>query len=236
MSGVDRDTFRKPYAGPAAKAAVARRAGAAPLRSTVASLRGAGGAEGPAKGVTANYEQVVSRVLFANDEGRFMLAVSSAIAGEGVTATSLGIARALAQSTSKKVVLVDANLRRPALHALFGVAREPGFSGLKLSPLPTKVPNLFVVPSGAPVENPTQLVTSPAARKALQGLAEHFDYVIVDCPPLLAGVDAEPICRLSSGVVLVIRAGVTPREDVARAIERIGETPILGVVLTGSGA
>lgn len=234
MSGAYEDMARNLRARPAA--AAGRRSAATPPRAAAVSLRAAAAAPGSSKASAANYEQVVSRMLFANDDGRFMLAVSSAIAGEGVTTTSVGVARALAQSTSKKVVLVDANLRRPALHDIFGVGREPGFSGLKLTPLPTKVSNLFVVPSGAAVENPTQLATSPAARKALQGLAEQFDYVIVDCPPLLAGVDAESICRVSSGVVLVIRTGVTPREDVTRAIERIGATPVLGVILTGSDA
>lgn len=245
MSGAYEDMTRKLGARPAAAAtrrgiatpprAAASARAAAPARAAAAP-RAVSGAPSASAASAANYEQVVSRMLFANDEGRFMLAVSSAIGGEGVTTASVGVARALAQSTSKKVVLVDANLRRPALHDIFGVGREPGFSGLKLTPLPTKVPNLFVVPSGAAVENPTQLATSPAARKALQGLAEHFDYVIVDCPPLLAGVDAESICRVSSGVVLVIRAGVTPREDVTRAVERIGATPVLGVILTGSDA
>jgi len=181
----------------------------------------------------ARYEQVVARMLFSSDAERFTLVVTSAVCGEGVTTTCVGVARALAASTSKKVVLVDTNLRKPALHEALGIPRDPGFSDLIFEPAGTELPNLYVIPGGPPVENPTQLVTSRAARTALRMLSSQYDYVIVDCPPLLATVDAASICRVASGVLIVVRAGVTPREDVVKARERVGEMPVLGVLLTG---
>ncbi len=159
----------------------------------------------------------------------------------------VGAAVALATNTTKSVLLVDANLRRPALHEMLGVPIGPGLHELlaaaegaaALSPgvgvraVRTSVPNLWFLPSGLGMAQPTQLMTSSATKARLQDLRERFDYTIVDCPPLLTAVDASSICRSADGAIIVLRSGLTPREDVARATELLEGTPIMGVILNG---
>jgi len=204
-------------------------------------------------GLMSQYERLASRVLFGDATERFTLVVTSALSGEGVTTTSVGVALALAESTNKAVLLVDANLRRPALHGLFDIVQQPGlhemvpFAGnldewlesgrvsmRALGVTPTVIPNLFVLPSGTTLDSPTQLMTSDACRLCFDVLASRFAYVIIDCPPLLTAVDAGSVCRLGSGVAIVIRAGLTRREDVRRAQERLQGAPVMGVVLNGA--
>jgi Mrp family chromosome partitioning ATPase len=165
----------------------------------------------------------------------------------------VGLAVALATSTTKSVLLLDANLRRPALHQLLGAPLRPGLRELlaergqphrpydparvpaepEVSALSTTVPNLWLLPSGDVMEHPAQLMTSEATKIQIEALRARYHYVVIDCPPLLAAVDAASICRFASGVIVVVRAGVTPREDVRRAQELLEGVPILGAVLTG---
>jgi len=201
----------------------------------------------------AQYERLASRVLFAEPDDRFTLVITSALSGEGVTTACVNTAVALAESTNKSVLLVDANLRKPALHDVFQIAQQPGLREMtpyagkldewveagrvhlqKLGISPTAVPNLFVLPSGAMLDAPTQLMTSDAARTCLEFLASRFSYLVVDCPPLLTAVEAGSLCRLGNGTAIVIRAGLTLRDDVRRAQERLQGAPVMGVVLNGA--
>ena len=77
-------------------------------------------------------------------------------------------------------------------------------------------------------------MTSDASRECFDFLRSRFAYVIVDCPPLLTAVDAGSVCRLGSGIAIVIRAGLTLRDDVRRAQERLEGAPVMGVVLNGA--
>ncbi len=133
----------------------------------------------------AMYEQVVSRVLFAETGDGFLLAVTSAVRGEGVTTTASSVAIALAQSTTKPVLLVDANLRDPSVFRLFRAANEPGLSdfifGVEQARMPhpnsphleqtgilaTTIPNLWILPAGRQLNHPTPLLTSDAARRSM---------------------------------------------------------------------
>lgn len=200
---------------------------------------------------SVQYERLAARLLLAGETDPVALAVTSSVQGEGVTTVCVGLAVALAMSTPKSVLLLDANLRRPALHELLGAPLQPGFrdlvtdhshaarpydtrSDLGVSPLVTTVPNLSLLPSGAAMDHPAQLMTSDAARMQIDALRSRFHYLVIDCPPLLSAVDAASICRLASGVLMVVRAGVTPRDEVKRAQGLLEGVPILGVVLTGA--
>lgn len=185
----------------------------------------------------SKYEQVVARLLATGAVEHLAVAVTSAVSGEGVSTVCLGVALALARSTTGSVLLLDANLRRPALHDLIGVDRQPGLneliSGSRITAPATAVPNLWVVPSGAAATYPAQLITSDAAADRIRALRDRFDYVIVDCPPVLTAVEAASVCRQSSGVIMVVRAGVTPRDDIERARDLLRGVPMFGVVLNG---
>jgi polysaccharide biosynthesis transport protein len=201
----------------------------------------------------AQYGRLIGRLLVAGELEPYMLAVTSAVPGEGVTSICVGLAAALAASTVKDVALVDANLRCPALHTTLGLPGHPGlhevvagnegyewrpdsaeyFGALSRTAAQTEVPNLWLVPSGAPMANPAQLTTSDGARAAMKSLRARFNYSIVDCPPVLTAVDAVPICRSADAAVIVMRAGLTPREQVKRAQELLKGVPIMGVILNG---
>lgn len=187
--------------------------------------------------VASQFELVAARLLSVGQGGHFALAVTSSVLGEGVSTVSAGLAVTLANSTTKRVLLVDANLRHPSLHQLFGVSAQPGLhelvEGNQISALPTALPNLWVVSSGAPVEHAVQLMTSEAAIKQLRLLRERFDYLIIDCPPVLSAAETISICRLANGVIIVVRSGLTPRDDVARARGMLEGTPVMGVILNG---
>lgn len=197
------------------------------------------------------YERVVSRLLYAGEEDSYLLAVTSAFSGEGVTTVATGIALALAANTTKRVAIVDANLRHPALHAVLGVPAEPGLHELVsayrhprrqggdesqsygIGAHPTSLPNLWVMPAGLRMPHPAQLITSDAAKAQLELLRSRFGYIILDCPPALSSAEAATLCRIADGTALVVRAGVTPREDVRRAQEALQGAPVLGVILNG---
>ncbi len=201
---------------------------------------------------TGQYERLISQMLFSGPDQHYMLAVTSAASGEGVTTTAVELGIALAQSTTKTVAIVDANLHRPALHTAFSAALQPGLreligeiSSRNWEPgfaqsaewvrgfLRTNLPNLSVLPSGCPVGNPSQLMTSEAAEFAMRSISVRFDYVVLDCPPILSSVEAGMLCRLADGVAIVVRAGLTPREDVLRARHMLEGARVTGVILNG---
>jgi protein-tyrosine kinase len=201
---------------------------------------------------TGQYERLISQMLFSGPDQHYMLAVTSAASGEGVTTTAVELGIALAQSTTKTVAIVDANLHRPALHTAFSAALQPGLRELiaEISShnwepgfaqsaewvrgfLRTNLPNLWVLPSGCPVGNPSQLMTSEAAEFAMRSISVRFDYVVLDCPPILSSVEAGMLCRLADGVAIVVRAGLTPREDVLRARHMLEGARVTGVILNG---
>ncbi len=197
------------------------------------------------------YERVVARLLYAGEEDSYLLAVTSAFSGEGVTTVAAGIALALAANTPKRVVIVDANLRQPALDQVMSVSAEPGLHELVaayrhprrqgsdesqaygIGAHPTSLSNLWVIPAGSRTSNPAQVLTSDAAKAQLELLRSRFGYIILDCPPALSSAEAATLCRIADGTALVVRAGITPREDVKRAQEVLQGAPVLGVILNG---
>lgn len=183
-----------------------------------------------------HYQPLVTQMLFAKPTGRYALAVTSALPGEGATTASVGVALALARRTGKGVLLVDANLRRPAVHRAFGLEPAAGLEQLILgnpvgSPTRTALPNLRVLTGGTTSSNPARLLTSERLRRVVGSLRQMFDFLVFDCPPVLEDVDATQLCRLADGVALVVRAGVTPRDEVDRSHEALRAANVVGVVL-----
>lgn len=202
----------------------------------------------------AQYDRMVTRLLVAGESRPFALAVTSSVSGEGVSTVCAGLACALARNTGKRIVLLDANLRSSVQHELFGVPRTPGLhdyvagdeerrghvstatdrlSALDLTVSRTAVHNLWLVPSGLAVSHPGQVLTSEAAMMAIRRLQRDFDYVLMDCPPVLAAAEAASFCRLADGIVIVVRAGLTPRDDVKRVQSILEGAPVIGVILNG---
>jgi capsular exopolysaccharide synthesis family protein len=158
--------------------------------------------------------------------------------GEGKTTISINLAIALA-SRGKRVLLIDADLKKPSLNKLFNVDRKLGlteiltgkFDGTNLPE--TEIKNLFVLASGSRPPNPVELLDSDMMRKFLERAANEFDFVVIDSPPSLNMADASVLTPYVDGVIMVVQPGKTPREAVRRVKERLIEVQgnLLGTVL-----
>jgi len=167
------------------------------------------------------------------------LLVTSTSAEEGKSTTLANLAVTFAEGGTR-VIVVDADLRRPALHTLFGVPNNAGLTSLFIQenqPIPlvdTAIPNLRLLPSGALPPNPSELLGSPKMDAIVEELKAQAEYVLFDCPPIVAVTDAAVLARKVDGVLLVVSAGRTKRDHAANAkslLEKVNAN-ILGVVLT----
>lgn len=169
-----------------------------------------------------------------------VLLITSAQVSEGKTTTAANLAIVMAQ-TGKRVVLVDADLRRPSVHRVFGVPNTAGLSTLFLMDRPdvealsvqTAYENLRVITSGPVPPNPSELLGSARMRQLIGLLSASFDHVIFDSPPILALADAAEIAARVDGVVLVADTSKTRPAALAHARESIDRASgtLLGVVL-----
>jgi capsular exopolysaccharide synthesis family protein len=165
--------------------------------------------------------------------------ISSAAPFEGKTLTSINLALTLSESYGRRVLLVDADLRRPAIHQ---VLHLPNLSGLgdTLRGSPGPLPfvelsdTLTVLTAGKADPDPMEGLCSPAMKRFLADAAARFDWVIIDSPPAAVCTDAPLLAPLTDGVLLVIRAGVTSSALVQRAVSGFSPGDILGVILNGA--
>lgn len=168
--------------------------------------------------------------------GTKTLMVTSALPGEGKTLTVVNLALTLSESYRFRVLLVDADLRRPSVHEMFGLRNRKGLAeGLRSDTgelsLVTITPHLSVLPGGRPDSNPMAGLTSDRMRRLLEEAASAFDWVLLDAPPVGIMPDAHLLARVTEGVIFVIAAGSTPFPLVDRAINEIGRESIVGTVL-----
>ena len=167
------------------------------------------------------------------------IVITSTIPEEGKTLTAANLALNQSRSKVLKTVLIDGDLRRPSVGERFGLSRSlPGLvecltGEKKLSEVLYKLQgtNLFVVPAGIPPENPLELMQSGRAAEVLTRLGNVFDWVIIDSPPVIPLADTSFWMKLSDGVLLVAREGVTEKRPLKRALEIIDRSTLLGVVV-----
>jgi capsular exopolysaccharide synthesis family protein len=173
-----------------------------------------------------------------------VLVVTSAHAEDGKTTTTSNLAVAFAQQ-GFRVVIVDGDLRRPAIHTLFDVPREPGFADALMEGVTvdeavhmSAISRLYVMPRGdASADAPDQLKGDRLTR-VFSSLAKRFDLVLVDSPPLQAVPDAAILAAHADGVILVLRAGHTGRDVAQQAVDQlvdVGAT-VVGAVLNDPDA
>lgn len=169
--------------------------------------------------------------------GLKVVMVASALASEGKSLTASNLALTLSESYQKNVLLVDADLRRPSLHEVFGVPGSPGLTdGLgaaedrKLS-LHHVSPTLTLLTAGVPTSDPMAVLASDRMKQLVGEARETFEWVIVDTPPLGLLADANLLAEVVDGAVLVVRAESTPYDIVQRTVAMLGRERLLGVVL-----
>jgi capsular exopolysaccharide synthesis family protein len=167
--------------------------------------------------------------------------VTSSIPTDGKTFTACCLSGILAQEPGKRVLLVDADMRKPSAAVNLGIDGKSGPGGLSLwlqgggiqEGALRRCSNLdfYFLPSGPVPENCSELLSSPNLEIVIKGLAGIFDWVVIDCPPVLALADAMQLSSLCDTVLLVVRANKTPSKLVLQAIQMIGRDRIGGVVM-----
>ena len=170
------------------------------------------------------------------------LLITSARKGEGKTTTAVNTAITLAHSCGKGLI-IDADMRKPELHKVFGVDPMNGLSSFLTGNIEfgnglikrTKVENLDIIPAGIIPPNPSELLSSYRMKDLLNGLFTLYSFVVVDSPPLLGLSDSLILSTMTDGVVMVVRSGDTPRDLVTQAKKLLYgvNAKILGVVLNG---
>jgi capsular exopolysaccharide synthesis family protein len=193
----------------------------------------------PASPIAECCRSLRTNILFsAADRQIKTIVVSSANPREGKTMNCIYLGTTMAQS-GQKVLLVDTDMRRPRLHVSLGVPRNVGLSNLIVGDREydeviksTDIPNLFVLPCGPLPPNPAELLMTHRFETVLAELSKRFDRVILDSPPL-PYTDAVVLSKQTDGVILVIHAGKTLRDDIQRAERNIRAVggKIFGVIL-----
>lgn len=188
------------------------------------------------------YRGIRTSILFSSAEAEpQVILVSSAGPQEGKTLTSTNLAVTMAQS-GNRVILLDCDMRRPKMHKLLGLSRDRGMSNIlvggceiKEAVTPSGIASLDAIPCGPIPPNPSEMLGSKRMTKLLEILRKNYSRIIIDSPPITAVTDAVVLAKLVDGVVLVVRAGSTPREVIKNGLGQLQSVNanVLGVVLNG---
>jgi polysaccharide biosynthesis transport protein len=189
--------------------------------------------------ITESYRTLRSVLQLSREDPPKVIMVTSALSSEGKTVTAVNAA-VLFADTGAQVLLVDADLRRPACHRLLQMENNSGLSDVLGGKLdiekairPTFVQKLYVLPSGTIPPNPAELMGSDKARETFKFLRGYFDYIIIDTGPTALVSDALPLATLCDGTLIVVNGPSTSRHlvrQVCARLEQVGAR-VLGVVL-----
>lgn len=195
----------------------------------------------PRSPISEAYRTLRTNIEFSSFEKQLRtLVVTSASPEEGKSTTLANLAVTMAQA-GKKVILVDCDLRRPSQHMVFGLRNDRGLTSLMIAdadlanpPLQaTAQENLQLLTTGPLPPNPSEMLGSKRMQEIIARLQERADVVIFDAPPILAVTDAAVLATRVDGVLLVINAGGTKREQMqkAHALLKKVNAPLIGAVL-----
>ena len=169
--------------------------------------------------------------------GLKVIMIASALSGEGKTLTASNLALTFSESYQRTVLLIDGDLRKPSLDTVFGVDGSSGLSDGLMScdeqplTLHQVSQRLTILPAGQAISDPMAGLTSDRMRRVIEEARDAFDWVIIDTPPVGALTDASLLSSMVDGAVLVVKAEATPHTLVERAVEAIGKSRVVGVVL-----
>jgi polysaccharide chain length determinant protein (PEP-CTERM system associated) len=173
--------------------------------------------------------------VFLEDEKRRVILVTSAARGDGKSLTCMNLALTVARDVNRRVLLIDADLRRPTAHRLLRVRAPAGLTevlegsaSFEETVITTQIPNLSLLPAGRATKNPLTLLTDKTFLQLLEDARNGYDAIFIDSPPLMPVVDTKLLRKLADMVVFVVRADATPREAVLRSLKEMRE--VAGVV------
>ena len=199
------------------------------------------------KSQTSEAFRAVRTALYFNTQGKqhSVIQVTSPTPGDGKSTLASNLSVSIAQS-GKRVLLVDADMRRPRQHSVFGIEATEGFATVLSGRSAWRdcvyeceeIEGLTLMPCGKKPQNPAELCSSPQVKDLIGELREEFDFVIIDTPPLLAVTDAGPIAARVDGVILTLRIKKNVRVSAERAAEMLQNigANCIGLVVNGVGA
>lgn len=208
-----------------------------PDPATMLFMNGDDGARG-----TEEFRTLRSRLYHVRESMPLKkILVTSALPREGKSFTSANLAQVMVRQHGRRVLLIDADLRAPRLHAMLGTASDPGLSDY----LQEKndefsivqrgaLENLFFIPSGSGVADPAELVGNGRLKLLLQRVEALFDWIIVDSPPAVPVSDASVLAKACDGVLMVVRSNETPFDVARKAREQFPDQALVGIVLNGT--
>jgi capsular exopolysaccharide synthesis family protein len=192
--------------------------------------------------ITEQYRSLKTNIAALHEDNPPKAIVfTSANAGEGKTTTALNLAVTLADDRETRVVVVDADLRRPRVHMMLGLDNNKGLADyltgnvmLELVLQRSRLPNLHVLPAGRLPGNPTELLAGKKMDDLFERLTRDFAHVLVDAPAISRHTDAAVLASKTDGAVLVLKMRETPKKDVLRATDLLQKARVnlLGTVLT----
>ncbi|MFB3916268.1 MAG: GumC family protein [Terriglobales bacterium] len=193
----------------------------------------------PLSELSESYRSLRTSILLSAGGAPKVLLVSSPLPQDGKSTVAVNTAVVLAQKGSR-VLLVDADMRRPSIHRHLGIPQQPGLSailaqaeGAESAVHASAVPGLFVVPAGHTPPQPTELLGSPIMKAYLENWRQEYDHIIIDSPPILSVTDAVILSVESDSVLLIARSGQTTKAALRRARDMLIQVNarIMGVVL-----
>ena len=191
--------------------------------------------------VAEAYRTLRTNIQYSSFDNEYRtIVVTSSEPGEGKTVTSGNLALALAQGENK-VLLVDCDMRKPSIHKNFRISNESGLTDLLLHKKSMEQvmvnynKNLTIVPAGRVSPNPSEMLGSRAMGTFLEEMKNHFDYIVMDTPPLGAVTDAQVLSTKVDGTILVVKAGATKKDVVINSVNLIKKVNgnLIGTVLNG---
>lgn len=169
------------------------------------------------------------------------LVVTSASPAEGKSFTATNLAVTQSQLADKRVLLADFDFRRPTVDKTFQIDCAPGITDYlqgkaRVGDILRRVADtqLYLMTAGEPVPNPLELLNLKECKALIQSVRDHFDWVILDSPPLLFAADGNLLSTMCDGTILVVRIGSTTFDSVSRALQSLCENNVLGIVVNGA--
>ncbi len=239
--------------GPAAEAPIASQtstfASAVPLptaigRQTPATLDPRLVAALSTRSLAAEQYRLLRTRIQQAENGRALrtIIITSPGKGDGKSLTAANLALTMAQEFQQRVLLVDADLRHPTTHALFGIPDAPGLADILMggatiedSLVTISGHDLTVLPSGIPPSHPAELLGSASMRRTADTLRTRFDRIVIDMPPVEPLADVHILSSLTDGILLIVRAGQTAKPAIDRALAGLDVSKVVGLVLNEAG-
>jgi capsular exopolysaccharide synthesis family protein len=197
----------------------------------------------PASLAAEQYRSLRTRIKRAEGSRSIRtMAITSPSKGDGKSLTAANLALTMGQEHQQRILLVDADLRRPSIHHLFGLGDRSGLTdvlmgGVELDDVLVSLPEyqITILPAGTPPSHPAEMLGSAAMRRVLDTVRSRFDRILIDMPPVSPLADVNIIAPMVDGLLMIVRAGITPKPAIERALAGLDISKVLGLVLNESG-